>query len=255
MNKCLKLLKNEMLYSVYNKMVRQTKSTATAAPVSTPVSTPVSVTVSVVEEKKPKKTKAASATAPVVESPVTTPTPSPTRSPARSPAPSDERSPAPVPVVAPVATDSDALSSKLNDFGSKIAQIATLLATMKSDYKALEKQVAKEVKQKAGKGKKVKAAPNPDRKPSGFAKPSVITEELSKFLGKEVGVMMSRVEVSKEITKYINEHSLKDKDCGRQINPDAKLSKLLNIQAGSEPLTFFNLQKYLKVHFVKAPVV
>jgi chromatin remodeling complex protein RSC6 len=126
---------------------------------------------------------------------------------------------------------------------------------MKSDYKALEKQVAKEVKQKTGKGKKVKAAPNPDRKPSGFAKPSVITEELSKFLGKEVGVLLSRVEVSKEITKYINEHSLKDKDCGRQINPDAKLSKLLNIQAGSEPLTFFNLQKYLKVHFVKAPVV
>ena len=222
-------------------MVRQTKSTATTAPVATPA--PVSVTVSVVEEKKPKKTKAASATAPVVESPVV------------APAPSAERSPAPTPVVAPVATDSDALSSKLNDFGSKIAQIATLLATMKSDYKALEKQVAKEVKQKAGKGKKVKAAPNPDRKPSGFAKPSVITEELSKFLGKEVGVMMSRVEVSKEITKYINEHSLKDKDCGRQINPDAKLSKLLNIQAGSEPLTFFNLQKYLKVHFVKAPVV
>lgn len=230
-------------------MVRQTKSTATTAPVATPA--PVSVTVSVVEEKKPKKTKAASATAPVVESPVTTPAPSP----ARSPAPSAERSPAPTPVVAPVATDSDALSSKLNDFGSKIAQIATLLATMKSDYKALEKQVAKEVKQKTGKGKKVKAAPNPDRKPSGFAKPSVITEELSKFLGKEVGVLLSRVEVSKEITKYINEHSLKDKDCGRQINPDAKLSKLLNIQAGSEPLTFFNLQKYLKVHFVKAPVV
>ena len=215
-------------------MVRQTKSTSTAAPVSTPAPAPVAVTVSVTEEKKPKKTKAASATAPVVEvAPVSTP----------------------APVVAAAPVDADGLSSKLNDFGSKIAQIATLLATMKSDYKALEKQVAKEVKQKAGKGKKVKAAPNPDRKPSGFAKPSVITEELSKFLGKEVGVMMSRVEVSKEITKYINEHSLKDKDCGRQINPDAKLSKLLNIQAGSEPLTFFNLQKYLKVHFVKAPVV
>lgn len=216
-------------------MVRQTKSTSTAAPVSAPA--PVAVTVSVTEEKKPKKTKAASASAPIVEvAPVVA---------------------APVvaaPVVAAAPVDADALSSKLNDFGSKIAQIATLLATMKTDYKALEKQVAKEVKQKSGKAKKVKAAPNPDRKPSGFAKPSVITEELSKFLGKEVGVMLSRVEVSKEITKYINEHGLKDKDCGRQINPDAKLSKLLNIQAGGEPLTFFNLQKYLKVHFVKAPV-
>ena len=221
-------------------MVRQTKSTSTAAPVSAPVVAPVAVSVAVTEEKKPKKTKAASATAPVVEAPVVVS------------APVVEAPAAP----AVEAAAPDALSSKLNDFGSKIAQIASLLTTMKSDYKALEKQVAKEVKdkQKGSKGKKVKAAPNPNRKPSGFAKPSVITEELSKFLGKEVGVMMSRVDVSKEITKYINEHSLKDKDCGRQINPDAKLSTLLNIQAGGEPLTFFNLQKYLKVHFVKAPV-
>jgi hypothetical protein len=218
-------------------MVRQTKSTTTVAPAATPVVVPVVASVDVTEVKKPKKTKAASATAPVVETPVVAPVV------------------VEAPVAAPVvAAEPDALSSKLNDFGSKIAQIATLLSTMKSDYKALEKQVSREVKQKAGKGKKTKAAPNPNRKPSGFAKPSAITEELSKFLGKEVGVMMSRVEVSKEITKYINEHSLKDKDCGRQINPDAKLSKLLNIKAGGEPLTFFNLQKYLKVHFVKAPV-
>ena len=220
-------------------MVRQTKSTSTAAPVSAPVVAPVAVSVAVTEEKKPKKTKAASATAPVVEAPVVVSTPI-----------------VEAPVAPAVEAAPDALSSKLNDFGSKIAQIASLLTTMKSDYKALEKQVTKEVKDKQkGKGKKVKAAPNPNRKPSGFAKPAVITEELSKFLGKEVGVMMSRVDVSKEITKYINEHSLKDKDCGRQINPDAKLSTLLNIQAGGEPLTFFNLQKYLKVHFVKAPVV
>jgi hypothetical protein len=203
-------------------MVRQTKSTTTVAPAATPVVVPVVASVDVTEVKKPKKTKAASATAPVVETPVVAPV-------------------VEAPVAAPVvAAEPDALSSKLNDFGSKIAQIATLLSTMKSDYKALEKQVSREVKQKAGKGKKTKAAPNPNRKPSGFAKPSAITEELSKFLGKEVGVMMSRVEVSKEITKYINEHSLKDKDCGRQINPDAKLSKLLNIKAGGEPLTFFN---------------
>ena len=152
MNKCSKLLKNEVLYSVYNKMVRQTKSTSTAAPVVAPVAVSVAVT----EEKKPKKTKAASATAPVAEAPIVVSTPV---------------IEAPVVVVPAVeAAAPDALSSKLNDFGSKIAQIASLLTTMKSDYKALEKQVAKEVKDKQkGKGKKVKAAPNPNRKPSGFA--------------------------------------------------------------------------------------
>jgi chromatin remodeling complex protein RSC6 len=232
-------------------MVRQTKTTTTApvaAPVVAPVAVSVTVEASAPAEKKPRKTKAASATAPVASSPVSSPASSPVSAPVAAPVSASVSAPV-------VEVDASALSSKLNDFGSKIAQIASLLTTMKSDYKLLEKQVAKEVKQKAGKGKKVKAAPNPNRKPSGFVKPSVITEELSRFLGKEVGVMLSRVEVSKEITKYINENNLKDKDCGRQINPDAKLTKLLNIEAGGEPLTFFNLQKYLKVHFVKAPVV
>ena len=229
-------------------MVRQSKSTTTTpVPVvaAAPVAVSVTVEASTPVEKKPRKTKAASATAPVVE----------------VAAPVVEVA-APVvdaPVVAPaVETDASILSSKLNDFGAKILQIATLLASMKTDYKVLEKCVAREVKQKSSKSsRKAKAALSGNRKPSGFVKPTAITEELSRFLGKEVGVMMSRVEVSKEITKYINENSLKDKDCGRQINPDAKLSKLLNITAGGEVLTFFNLQKYLKVHFVKdvAPVV
>ncbi len=227
-------------------MVRQSKSTTTTAPVVAVAPVAVSVTVEAATpvEKKPRKTKAASATAPVVEvaAPVV-----------------EVAAPVVAPVVAPaVETDASILSSKLNDFGAKILQIATLLASMKTDYKVLEKCVAREVKQKSSKSsRKAKAALSGNRKPSGFVKPTAITEELSQFLGKEVGVMMSRVEVSKEITKYINENSLKDKDCGRQINPDAKLSKLLNIAAGGEVLTFFNLQKYLKVHFVKdvAPVV
>ena len=242
MNKCLKLLKNEALYSVYNIMVRQSKSTTTPVPVvaAAPVAVSVTVEASTPVEKKPRKTKAASATAPVVE----------VAAPVVVEAPVVEVA---APVVAPaVETDASILSSKLNDFGAKILQIATLLASMKTDYKVLEKCVAREVKQKSSKSsRKAKAALSGNRKPSGFVKPTAITEELSKFLGKEVGVMMSRVEVSKEITKYINENGLKDKDCGRQINPDAKLSKLLNITAGGEVLTFFNLQKYLKVHFVK----
>jgi len=121
---------------------------------------------------------------------------------------------------------------------------------MKTDYKVLEKSVSRELKN-ASKSKRSKKAPNPNRQPSGFVKPSVISDELIKFLGKEAGTMMSRVEVSKEITAYIEKNGLKDKENGRQINPDAKLTKLLQIGAG-EVLTYFNLQRYLKIHFVKA---
>ena len=126
---------------------------------------------------------------------------------------------------------------------------------MKSDYKTLEKTVARELKQATkAKGKNRRSSAN--KQPSGFVKPTKISDELIKFLGKEPGTEMSRVEVSKEINAYINLHKLKDEKCGRQINPDSKLTKLLKVQKG-EVLTFFNLQRYLKIHFIKAvaPVV
>ena len=210
-------------------MVRKTKS---EAPVAAPTVT-VTVESAPVVEKKPKAEKkvkvAAPAPAPVVVE-------------------------APVVEVAPVAeaavVDVSTLASKLNDFGSKIQQVTTILSSMKADYKLLEKSVSRELKA-ASKSKKAKKASSGNRQPSGFVKPSVISEELIEFLGKEAGTMMSRVEVSKGINAYITANSLKDKVSGRQINPDAKLATLLKI-GKDEVLTYFNLQKYLKIHFVKA---
>ena len=57
----------------------------------------------------------------------------------------------------------------------------------------------------------------------------------------------------KEINAYIQTHSLQDKSNGRKINPDAKLTQLLKISKEDE-LTYFNLQKFMKHHFVKAEV-
>ena len=217
-------------------MVRKTKSTE-----STTTTTPaVTVTVEAVPaaaaaaapaEKKQRKPKAAAVT-PVVEAPVA--------------APAEEQ----VAAAAAAAADASTLSSKLSDFSSKIQQVTSILSTMKTDYKVLEKSVSRELKN-ASKSKRSKKAPNPNRQPSGFVKPSVISDELIKFLGKETGTMMSRVEVSKEINAYITANQLKDKVSGRQINPDAKLAKLLKV-GKDEVLTYFNLQKYLKVHFIKA---
>jgi len=212
-------------------MVRKTKS---EAPVATPTVT-VTVESTPVVEKKPKAEKKVKATA--VEAPVVAPTPAPT--------PVVE-TPAETPV------DVSTLASKLNDFGSKIQQVTTILSSMKADYKLLEKSVSRELKA-ATKSKKAKKASSGNRQPSGFVKPSVISEELIQFLGKEAGTMMSRVEVSKSINAYITANNLKDKVSGRQINPDAKLATLLKI-GKDEVLTYFNLQKYLKIHFVKAVV-
>lgn len=214
-------------------MVRKTKSTdstATATPAVTVTVEAVPTPVAAPAEKKQRKPKATAAAAEATPAPVA--------------APVEEQ------VAAAAAADASTLSSKLSDFSSKIQQVTAILSTMKTDYKVLEKSVSRELKN-ASKSKRSKKAPNPNRQPSGFVKPSVLSEELLKFLGKEAGTMMSRVEVSKEINAYITANQLKDKTSGRQINPDAKLAKLLKI-GKDEVLTYFNLQKYLKIHFIKA---
>jgi chromatin remodeling complex protein RSC6 len=214
-------------------MVR--KTTKSDAPVTAAPAVTVTVESTPVVEKKPKAEKKAKA-APVVEAPAPAPV---VEAPVETPA-----------AEAPAPIDASTLASKLNDFGSKIQQVTTILSSMKADYKLLEKSVSKELKA-ASKSKKGKKATSANRQPSGFVKPSVISDELIQFLGKEPGTMMSRVEVSKGINEYITTNSLKDKVSGRQINPDAKLAALLKI-GKDEVLTYFNLQRYLKIHFVKS---
>jgi hypothetical protein len=94
--------------------------------------------------------------------------------------------------------------------------------------------------------------PPPDRVPSGFTKPNLISDELAMFLGEPVGTEMARSDVSKAITRYIRENGFQDPENDRKINPDEKLSNLLRLkEEEKDTLTYFNLQKYLKPHFIK----
>ena len=89
------------------------------------------------------------------------------------------------------------------------------------------------------------------RAPSGFAKPTLISNELCSFLGQPEGTEMARTEVTKHLTSYIKEHKLQDANNKRNIIPDTKLAQLLKTKPEDE-LTYFNLQKYMKIHFPKA---
>ena len=211
-------------------------ASVSAAPVVEIVSTPL--VVEVVSEKAPKVKKVK---APKVEaSPVT------------------EKVVEPVVVVSSVVEESASavvdveasVAEQSVEFLAKLQQLGVLISSLKAEYRTLEKKWTRELKtaQKQSSKRKRKAG---NRAPSGFVKPTRISDELAKFLEKPSGSEMARTEVTRDINKYIRTHNLQDKENGRKINPDSKLATLLKLKKTDE-LTYFNLQRYMSPHFAKA---
>ena len=159
--------------------------------------------------------------------------------------PAADAAAAPIPAV----VETPSIIVKMAEFSSKLQQLAGLFVTVKSDYKTLEKAMAREMKI-AAKASSKKRRNTGDRKPSGFVKPTAISTELANFLGKSVGTEMARTEVTREINKYIRANKLQDQNNGRIILADTKLRKLLKLNKDDE-LTYFNLQRYMSPHFAK----
>jgi len=93
--------------------------------------------------------------------------------------------------------------------------------------------------------------------PNGFAKPTQISTELCEFLGVAKNTEKARTDVTREIHKYVQAKSLSDPTNKRIIlaHKDPVLKKLLGV-TDKDNVTYFNLQRYLKRHFIKAvPVV
>ena len=180
------------------------------------------------KETKVKETKAKKETVPVVETPQQV-----------------------VEVQNVVVNTDTSIGDGFSEFISKFQSMLTQFSSLKTELKNLERKTVKQLKvvEKLNNKKKRKGT----RAPSGFVKPSPISEELATFLGKDKGVEMARTDVTREINKYIRANDLQDKENGRQINPDKALCELLKITKDSEVvLTYFNLQRYMGPHFPKS---
>ena len=154
---------------------------------------------------------------------------------------------------APAAAESSSITEDFAAFFTKLQSVTSLLSALKSDFRALEKKSARQLKvsQKASAKRKHSSV---NRAPSGFVQPTLISDELAGFLGKDKGSKMARTEVTREINAYIRSNNLQDKENGRRINADNNLSTLLKLKKGEE-LTYFNLQRYMSPHFPKAEAV
>ena len=181
--------------------------------------------------KKKVAKKSAPKTAPVTPAPVT---------------------PAPAQVTTVVDTPvQNTVENYASEFTHLLGQLKTLSTALKelTAYTTkLEKRVAKDQRavQKRVNGKRRRT--NPNASPSGFSKPGPVSDELRSFLKLGKDDLIARTEVTKRINAYCKEHGLQGKEDKRVLIPDKTLTKLLRIGKGDE-LTFFNLQKYMKVHF------
>lgn len=181
--------------------------------------------------------------------------------------------PAPEPVVeaateAPVEESSTEVSSMRQRFEALIKARQDQMTELKREIQELRKMQRDHehgIKDASKKSKK-KKAPRDDsnpRKPSGFASPVVVSDELYSFLeplGVKKGDPIARTEVTKHITGYISTHNLQNPENRREIVPDAALKKIFgepmqhrNPEDESSPkvYTYLKLQTYLSAHFPK----
>ena len=156
---------------------------------------------------------------------------------------------APVTTEAPVVSDTPYLE-EFTAVVSALDEAMNTIRNLRTRLQKLEKQVHRDTKvlNKKAAGKRPRKARDPNAPKSGFAKEGPVSDEMRKFLGLKSDGLISRTDVTKRIHEYCKTKNLQDPADKRHIKADASLRKLLKM-GKDDDLTFFNLQKFMKVHF------
>jgi chromatin remodeling complex protein RSC6 len=150
------------------------------------------------------------------------------------------------PVVA-AAADETVAAPALETLEAKITGLLTLAKEAIVALKLAKKEVEK-MKKVADKAERKRA--NARTSPSGFAKPAKISDDLCAFLGVPAGTEMSRTDVTRHINQYVKTHNLCKPENKKVILPNAALKKLLGCK-DTDVVSYFNLQRWLKGHFIR----
>jgi chromatin remodeling complex protein RSC6 len=146
------------------------------------------------------------------------------------------------------------LPTNMEKMMASLAEVNSQLSEMREQFASLDKKAKKlthAIDLVVRKEIKVASKSKKERKPCGFAVSTKVTPEMSEFIGKPIGELISRIEITKYLNKYIKEQHLEHPDNKQIIVPDAKLWTILGEDARDERITHFTIQKYLNKHFVK----
>jgi chromatin remodeling complex protein RSC6 len=217
------------------KVTKKTEEVAVAAPALT--AAVAAVKPAAAASAAPKKAAKATAAA----------TPAPVAATASAPAVATETAAA---VATAAVPEEVRLEAEAKSITARLLAVRETVSELISEAKRLEKKAAK-VQKLADKRRRRKApVEGEEGKParvSIFQIPTDISPALCAFMGRPAGSQESRSNVTKFITTYVKEKNLKNK---HDITADAALLKLLNLTK-EDKLTYFNLQKFLNVHYLK----
>lgn len=143
---------------------------------------------------------------------------------------------------------SDAITEQFSGVLNTLSTFRQSITALQMQIRGLEKTVRKEMKGLQKEAQKNKNKGN--RKPSGFAKPTKVSDELCSFMGEPNGTEIARTEVTQYLIKYIKDNNLQFTDNKKRIVPDDTLKNLLGVTEEDE-VTYFNLQKLMNKHFIK----
>tara|TARA_Y100000741_G_C18174219_1_gene526578 strand:+ start:63 stop:680 length:618 start_codon:yes stop_codon:yes gene_type:complete len=133
---------------------------------------------------------------------------------------------------------------------ASLGSLMEKMDTLEKEARQSKYEIKKVMKSVEKKFKSKKRKVDPNREPSGFAKPALLSDELCKFLKLDKGSKMARTEVTQKVNEYIKANKLQNQDNKKKILPDKVLSNLLKV-TDKDDLTYFSMQKYLKDHFPK----
>jgi chromatin remodeling complex protein RSC6 len=158
------------------------------------------------------------------------------------------------PEVPTVISTSDQLKNVLDGLVEQSSKLKSFINIVRTALKDVERQ-SKEVEKLRNKRSRNKADRNPNALPSGITKPVAITDDLAKFLKVAPGTLVPRNEVTKGVSSYVREHNLSDPENKQRFvlddRPAAKTLRVL-LNNPTEDVTYFNLQRYLKHHYIQS---
>ena len=138
-----------------------------------------------------------------------------------------------------------------NDFTSVLNALSDFkcsITNLQNQVKGLQRKSSKKIKKLEKELEKKRQ--NRKKNPSGFAKPSKISDKLCEFLNKPLGSEVARTEVTQYLISYIKENNLQNEKNKQFIKPDKKLENLLETSK-KDSITYFNIQGHMNKHFLK----